>query len=47
MVFIVITFGGNQRDMGAAVIGAAAAVLVVAVTGVAVRAPFAGCLRTR
>ena len=41
VVFIVITFGGNQRNMGAAVIGAAAAVLVVAVTGVAVRAPLA------
>ena len=41
VVFIVITFGGNQRNMGAAVIGAAAAVLVVAVTGIAVRAPLA------
>ena len=41
VVFIVITFGGNQRNVGAAVIGAAAAVLVVAVTGVAVRAPLA------
>ncbi len=41
VVFIVITFGGNQRNMGAAVIGAAAAVLVVTVTGVAVRAPLA------
>ena len=36
-----ITFGANQRNMGAAVIGAAAAVLVVEVTGVAVRAPLA------
>ncbi len=36
-----ITFGANQRDVGAAVIGAAAAVVVVAVTGVAVRAPLA------
>ena len=33
MVFIVITSGANQRNMGAAVIGAAAAVLVVAVIG--------------
>ena len=41
VVFIVITFGGNQHNMGAAVIGAAAAVLVVAVTGIAVRAPLA------
>ncbi|MGH3197337.1 MAG: hypothetical protein ACRDNT_15690, partial [Streptosporangiaceae bacterium] len=39
VVFIVITFGANQRDVGAAVIGAAAAVVVVTVTGVAVRAP--------
>jgi uncharacterized membrane protein len=41
VVFIVITFGANQRDVGAAVIGAAAAVVVVTVTGVAVRAPLA------
>ncbi len=41
VIFIVITFGANQRDVGAAVIGAAAAVVVVAVTGVAVRAPLA------
>jgi len=41
VVFIVITFGGNQRNMGAAVIGAAAAVVVVTVTGIAVRAPLA------
>ena len=41
VIFIVITFGANQRNVGAAVIGAAAAVLVVAVTGVAVRAPLA------
>jgi uncharacterized membrane protein len=41
VVFIVITFGDNQRNLGAAVIGAAAAVLVVAVTGVVVRAPLA------
>ena len=41
VVFIVITFGANQRDVGAAVLGAAAAVVVVAVTGVLVRAPLA------
>jgi uncharacterized membrane protein len=41
VVFIVITFGDNQRNLGAAVIGAAAAVIVVAVTGIAVRAPLA------
>jgi uncharacterized membrane protein len=39
VVFIVITFGDNQRNIGAAVIGAAAAVIVVAVTGVAIKAP--------
>jgi uncharacterized membrane protein len=41
VVFIVITFGDNQRNLGAAVIGVAAAVLVVAAVGVAVRAPLA------
>jgi len=41
VVFIVITFGANQRDVGAAVIGAAAAIVVVTVTGIAVRAPLA------
>ena len=41
VVFIVITFGANQHNVGAAVIGAAAAVVVVAVTGVLVRAPLA------
>jgi uncharacterized membrane protein len=41
VVFIVITFGDSQRNLGAAVIGAAAAVLVVAVTGIVVRAPLA------
>ena len=39
VVFIVITFGANQKNVGAAVIGAAAAIVVVAVTGIAVRAP--------
>jgi uncharacterized membrane protein len=41
VVFIVITFGANQRNVGAAVIGAAAAVILVTVTGVVVRAPLA------
>ena len=41
VVFIVITFGASQHNVGAAVIGAAAAVLVVAVTGIVVRAPLA------
>ncbi|MBV9444383.1 MAG: hypothetical protein JO345_00555 [Streptosporangiaceae bacterium] len=39
VVFIVLTFGANQKNIGAAVIGAAAAVVVVTVVGVAVRAP--------
>jgi uncharacterized membrane protein len=39
VVFIVITFGDNQGNIGAAVIGAAAAIVVVTVTGIAVRAP--------
>jgi uncharacterized membrane protein len=41
VVFIVLTFGANQKNIGAAVIGAAAAVVVVTVTGVLVRAPLA------
>ncbi|NUS16698.1 MAG: hypothetical protein HOY69_35770 [Streptomyces sp.] len=41
VAFIVVTFGGNQRDVPVAVLGAAAAVLVVAGAGVAVRAPLA------
>jgi uncharacterized membrane protein len=41
VVFIVITFGDNQRNLGAAVIGAAAAVVVVTLTGIAVKAPLA------
>jgi uncharacterized membrane protein len=40
-VFIVLTFGANQRNLGAAVVGAAIAVVVVTVTGIAVRAPLA------
>ena len=39
VVFIVITFGVNQKNIGAAVIGAAAAIIVVTITGIAVRAP--------
>jgi uncharacterized membrane protein len=39
VVFIVITFGASQQNVGAAVIGAAAAVIVVTVVGFAVRAP--------
>jgi uncharacterized membrane protein len=41
VVFIAITFGGNQHDLGAAVVGAVIAVAVVALTGIAVRAPLA------
>jgi uncharacterized membrane protein len=41
VVFIVVTFGSNQRSLWPAVLAAAAAVLVVAGTGVAVRAPLA------
>jgi uncharacterized membrane protein len=39
VVFIVITFGDNQKDIGTAVIGAAAAIIVVTAGGIAVRAP--------
>jgi uncharacterized membrane protein len=39
VVFIVITFGDSQKDIGAAVIGAAAAIAVVTLIGIAVRAP--------
>jgi uncharacterized membrane protein len=39
VVFIVITFGDNQKNIGAAVIGAAAAIILVALVGVAVKAP--------
>ncbi len=41
VAFIVVTFGANQHRLGLAVIAAAAAVSVVAATGVAVRAPLA------
>jgi len=39
VVFIVITFGTNQKNVGAAVIGAAAAIAAVTVTGIVVRSP--------
>jgi len=39
VVFIAITFGDNQGDLGAAAAAAAAAVLAVAAAGIAVRAP--------
>jgi uncharacterized membrane protein len=39
VVFIVITFGDNQKNIGAAVIGAAAAIIVVTIAGIAVKAP--------
>jgi uncharacterized membrane protein len=39
VVFIVITFGDNQKNIGAAVIGAAAAIVVVTIAGIAVKAP--------
>lgn len=39
VVFIVITFGDNQHDVLAASIGAVAAIIVVVVAGIAVKAP--------
>jgi uncharacterized membrane protein len=41
VVFIAITFGDNQGNLGLAAVGAAAAVLVVAGVGVSARAPLA------
>ncbi len=41
VVFIVLTFGGNQHDIPLAAVAAVAAVLVVATAGMAVRAPLA------
>ena len=41
VVFIVLTFGANQHDVGLAAIAAAAAVVIVAGVGAAVRAPLA------
>ena len=45
-MFIVITFGENQGNVGLAALGAAAVVLVIAGIGVAARAPLAGVPRT-
>jgi uncharacterized membrane protein len=39
VVFIVLTFGANQHDVGLAAVAAACAVAVVATAGVAIRAP--------
>jgi uncharacterized membrane protein len=39
VVFIAITFGANQRNLGLAALGAVAAVVTVAAVGIAVRAP--------
>jgi uncharacterized membrane protein len=39
VVFIALTFGANQQNLGLAAAGAAAAVVVVAAVGIAVRAP--------
>jgi len=39
VVFIVLTFGSNQHDIGLATVAAACAVAVIAAAGVAVRAP--------
>ena len=41
VVFIVLTFGANQHDIGLAAAAAAVAVIVVVTAGVAVRAPLA------
>jgi uncharacterized membrane protein len=41
VVFIAVTFGDNQGNLGLAALGAVAAVLVVAGVGVAARAPLA------
>ncbi|HEY4020137.1 MAG TPA: hypothetical protein VGM75_15710 [Pseudonocardiaceae bacterium] len=41
VAFIVLTFGANQHDLGLATIAAAAAIVLVVATGLAVRAPLA------
>jgi uncharacterized membrane protein len=41
VVFIVITFGANQHDIGLAAIAAALAVVLIVVAGVAINAPLA------
>jgi uncharacterized membrane protein len=39
VVFIVLTFGANQHDVGLAAVAAACAVVLVAAAGVAIRSP--------
>jgi uncharacterized membrane protein len=39
VVFIVVTFGANQKNVGAAVIGAVAAIVAVVVAGIALKTP--------
>jgi uncharacterized membrane protein len=41
VVFIVLTFGANQRDVGLAAVAAGVAVAVVALTGLAIHRPLA------
>jgi uncharacterized membrane protein len=41
VVFIALTFGANQHDIPLAALAAVAAVLVVAIAGITVRAPLA------
>jgi uncharacterized membrane protein len=41
VAFIVITFGANQGTIGLAVLGAAAAIILVTAAGIAVRKPLA------
>jgi len=41
VAFIVVTFGSNQHDVGLAAVAALAAIVVVAGTGIAIRAPLA------
>jgi uncharacterized membrane protein len=41
VAFIVLTFGSSQHDIGLAALAAAVAVVVVTLTGLAVRAPLA------
>ncbi len=41
VVFIVLTFGSNDHNIGLATVGAACAVVIVAAAGLAVRAPLA------
>jgi uncharacterized membrane protein len=39
VVFIVVTFGANQKNVGAATLGAAVAIVVVVVAGIALKTP--------